>query len=98
MESRYCSNCIHFSSTYSYCRQFKIKITSIGNAAICTGVSSKSEKIKSLKDKSVTRVKRCKDCKNLFFESYCKEEKINIKNIYKSIVCVKFIDKNTNDK
>lgn len=92
MDIRYCCNCSNFINSIDFCKEFRIKITSIDDASIC----SKFVYIKEVKkDKKIKRtVKKCRDCKNLLFEGYCKKEKINIKNINSIIKCDQFIDKN----
>ena len=95
MNSKYCCNCRSFINSRDFCKEFKIKITSIGDASICSKYVC-NKITKDGNEGSIKRnLKKCRDCKNLLFEGYCKIEKINITNINKIIICEKFINKNS---
>ena len=91
---KYCINCVKFINYKDYCSEYNLKITSVGDAEVCKSYcESNKEDIDGNNIVGKKKQIRCKDCKNLLFDYYCKKDKKGMKNVNKLVRCNNFIAK-----
>ena len=92
---KYCINCVKLINYKDYCSEYNLKITSVGDAEVCKSYCEANKQRVNNNKEEINKKKqtRCRNCKNLLFDYYCKKDKKGMKNPNRSVKCDNFIEK-----